>query len=141
MNNPISPFEKWRLETIPQVGFTPEIRELLAMAFEGGRQSVAEKQEPVAWIVKEHLDNPISALVRTQRPTKECNTPLYLRKEWQSLSDEEIRHLKYEYADYTLYDEGDGVCPEVELEVEDFARAIEQALKEKNCEAPGQTNS
>ena len=40
----ISPFEKWRLETIPQVGFTPEIRELLAMAFEGGRQSVADKQ-------------------------------------------------------------------------------------------------
>ena len=46
MNNPISPFEKWRLETIPQVGFTPEIRELLAMAFEGGRQSVIAKQEP-----------------------------------------------------------------------------------------------
>lgn len=45
MDNPISPFEKWRLESIPQVGFTPEIRELLAMAFEGGRQSVAEKHE------------------------------------------------------------------------------------------------
>ena len=43
MNNPISPFEKWRLETIPQVGFTPEIRELLAMAFEGGRQSVLKE--------------------------------------------------------------------------------------------------
>ena len=40
----ISPFEKWRLETIPQVGFTPEIRELLAMAFEGGRQSVLEEK-------------------------------------------------------------------------------------------------
>lgn len=44
MNNPISPFEKWRLETIPQVGFTPEIRELLAMAFEGGRQSVLKEK-------------------------------------------------------------------------------------------------
>jgi hypothetical protein len=44
MGNPISPFEKWRLETIPQVGFTPEIRELLAMAFEGGRQSVLEEK-------------------------------------------------------------------------------------------------
>ena len=44
MNNPISPFEKWRLESIPQVGFTPEIRELLAMAFEGGRQSVLEEK-------------------------------------------------------------------------------------------------
>lgn len=41
----ISPFEKWRLETIPQVGFTPEIRELLAMAFEGGRQSVIQGNE------------------------------------------------------------------------------------------------
>ena len=40
----ISPFEKWRLETIPQVGFTPEIRELLAMAFEGGRQSVLKEK-------------------------------------------------------------------------------------------------
>jgi hypothetical protein len=44
MGNPISPFEKWRLETIPQVGFTPEIKELLAMAFEGGRQSVLEEK-------------------------------------------------------------------------------------------------
>jgi hypothetical protein len=44
MGNPISPFEKWRLETIPQVGFTPEIRELLAMAFEGGRQSVLKEK-------------------------------------------------------------------------------------------------
>lgn len=117
MNNPISPFEKWRLESIPQVGFTPEIRELLAMAFEGGRQSVAEKQEPVAWIVKEHLDNPISALVRTQRPTKECNTPLYLKKEWQSLSDDEIDNIwsmNFEF--------GFRAC----------ARAIEQSLKEKN---------
>lgn len=44
MNNPISPFEKWRLDTIPQVGFTPEIREMLAMAFEGGRQSVLKEK-------------------------------------------------------------------------------------------------
>jgi hypothetical protein len=44
MNNQISPFEKWRLETIPQVGFTPEIRELLAMAFEGGRQSILKEK-------------------------------------------------------------------------------------------------
>ena len=48
MNNPISPFEKWRLETIPQVGFTPEIRELLAMAFEGGRQSVKQEWQSLS---------------------------------------------------------------------------------------------
>lgn len=40
-----SPFEKWRLNCIPQVGFTAEIRELLALAFEGGRQSALESQE------------------------------------------------------------------------------------------------
>ena len=48
MNNPTSPFEKWRLETIPQVGFTPEIRELLAMAFEGGRQSVKQEWQSLS---------------------------------------------------------------------------------------------
>ena len=63
MDNPMSPFEKWRLETIPQVGFTPEIRELLAMAFEGGRQSVAEKQEPVAFDEEEF--NAIAYAYRT----------------------------------------------------------------------------
>lgn len=37
--NEDSPFEQWRLATIPQVAVSPEVLELLALAFEGGRQS------------------------------------------------------------------------------------------------------
>ncbi len=109
MNNPISPFEKWRLETIPQVGFTPEIRELLAMAFEGGRQSVAEKQED--YPSKEEILNKIFDAVYTQYP----------KKEWQSLSDDEIDEI---------WVKSFGSSENVHNL--DFARAIEQALKEKN---------
>ena len=124
MNNPISPFEKWRLETIPQVGFTPEIRELLAMAFEGGRQSVAEKQEPVAWM---NINGDIVSNVHKEEgnkfsvqeiPFSTYTTPLYTHPAtWQSLSDDEIDNIwsmNFEF--------GFRAC----------ARAIEQALKEKN---------
>ena len=34
-----SPFEQWRLATIPQVAVSPEILQLLARAFEDGRES------------------------------------------------------------------------------------------------------
>lgn len=88
MNNPISLFEKWRLDTIPQVGFTPEIRELLAMAFEGGRQSV--------------------------------------KQEWQSLSDDEIEYLECLKAPPV---HPDFINDDSWYE---FARAVEQVLKEKN---------
>lgn len=37
--NADSPFEQWRLATIPQVAMTSELLELLARAFEGGRES------------------------------------------------------------------------------------------------------
>ena len=36
------------------------------------------KDEPVAWVNKEELDNPISAFVRTKHSCGPCNTPLYL---------------------------------------------------------------
>ncbi len=103
MNNPISPFEKWRLETIPQVGFTPEIRELLAMAFEGGRQSVAEKQESVPLIRHE-------------------NGNFSPAPSWQSLSDNEIGKV---------LDDLDIGAAHTDWMI-NFAYAIEQALKEKN---------
>jgi hypothetical protein len=53
-----SPFEKWRLKCIPQVGFNSEIRELLALAFEGGKQSALEQpaQELEAYL-RSALDN------------------------------------------------------------------------------------
>ena len=43
--NQNSPFEQWRLLTIPQVAVSPEILELLARAFEGGRESRNEDIE------------------------------------------------------------------------------------------------
>ena len=100
-------------------------------------------QEPVAWYGKDTafpngnkifvFNNKDDANAYGLRKSVSIQ-PLYTHpaSSWQGLSDDEIQHLKYEYADYTLYDEGDGVCPEVELEVEGFARAIEAKLKEKN---------
>lgn len=37
--NENSPFEQWRLATIPQVAVSPEVLQLLARAFEDGRES------------------------------------------------------------------------------------------------------
>ena len=50
---------------------------------------------------------------------------------WQGLSDDEISHLKYLHVDYELFDEGE-YGTDCNVYVDDFARAIEQALKEKN---------
>ena len=111
MNNPISPFEKWRLETIPQVGFTPEIREMLAMAFEGGRQSVKQEDYPS----KEEILNKIFYAVYTQYP----------KKEWQSLSDDEMKIIQ----NNSWIINADG---SKEFNTFVFARAIEQASRKKN---------
>ena len=54
-----------------------------------------------------------------------------LKKEWQGLSEDEISHLKYLHVDYELFDEGE-YGTDCNVYVDDFARAIEQALKEKN---------
>ena len=54
-----------------------------------------------------------------------------LNKEWVGLSDEELSHLKYLHVDYELFDEGE-YGTECNVYVDEFARAIEQALKEKN---------
>ena len=50
---------------------------------------------------------------------------------WQGLSDDEISHLKYLHVDYELFDEGE-YGTECNVYVDEFARAIEQTLKEKN---------
>jgi hypothetical protein len=113
MNNPISPFEKWRLETIPQVGFTPEIHQLLVLAFEGGRKSLEEKVVlSVAEIRQMHKD--------IQWYQQELQ-----KKEWKSLSDDEIANLETSYDIKMSHDTW-------EFDFYGFARAIDQALKEKN---------
>ena len=92
------------------------------------RQALEEKQEPVAWI----SDSPTKGNGKQLHWTKaeawrwSSNiTPLYTappKKQWVGLTDDEV----FELADTNLYDGGKnyGVLA--------FAKAIEQALKEKN---------
>ena len=62
------------------------------------------KDEPVAWVNKEELDNPISAFVRTKHSCGPCNTPLYLHPQEpkKPMTEEEITkgyqdHFKSEF--------------------------------------------
>jgi len=87
-----------------------------------------KEQEPVAWIQPDHLQKARQApfLCRVE-PTKRMSdfVPIYThppRREWQSLTDDEIWELYY-----------DERIPEGERSDRvDFARAIEAALKERN---------
>ena len=54
-----------------------------------------------------------------------------LAQDWVGLSDEEILELKIKHVDYELFDEGE-YGTECNVYVDDFARAIEAKLKEKN---------
>lgn len=64
-----SPFEQWRLATIPQVAVSRDILELLALAFEGGRQyrqpTTAPREIPESWAT--HGGLWIEALYKHQR--------------------------------------------------------------------------
>ena len=60
------------------------------------------------------------------------------QREWVGLTEEEYQDIRYgsddesgPYVDYTIYEEGDGY-EEIEIYVDDFAKAIEAKLKEKN---------
>ena len=69
-------------------------------------------------------------------------TPVYKappQREWQGLTDEEYNAIRYghdengePYVDYELFEEGE-YGMEVNIYVDDFARAIEAKLKEKNA--------
>jgi len=54
--NQDSPFETWRLANLKQVAVSPEILELLALAFEGGRLSKREWRGLTDEEVKEIID-------------------------------------------------------------------------------------
>jgi hypothetical protein len=77
------------------------------------------EQEPKAWML---TDDSGMRFVSVDRPHPDF-VPLYTappRREWRSLTNEEI---------YPLYNE-----PRSDAEILEFARAVEQALKEKNHE-------
>jgi hypothetical protein len=69
-----------------------------------------------------------------------CSDVLALlpRREWVGLTEEEYKNIRYgsddesgPYVSYTSYDEGDDY-EEIEIHVDDFAKAIEAKLREKN---------
>jgi hypothetical protein len=87
------------------------------------RQALETEQEPVAWI-SEGGDVSRSKRYMDEMGFK-CN-PLYTApKQWVSLTDEEIQDLSYLSQ---KIDEGNAAW----FDRWGFARAIEQALKEKN---------
>jgi hypothetical protein len=90
------------------------------------RQALETEQEPVAWMYewdsRKHLTFTDQRFVEQAHPHFNKSTPLYtapLKKQWVGLTDEEHDSIKRNYHDMTWT-------------LEMFARAIEQALKEKN---------
>ena len=83
--------------------------------------------EPVAWASSLDFDDDdqeiIAAKDNGKLGTSNCDIPLYTRpKQWVGLTDEEV----FELADTNLYEGGKN------FGVLAFAKAIEQALKERN---------
>jgi hypothetical protein len=104
------------------------------------------EQEPVAWAGFNERGECREIVTRDVRKTipyypTEGMTPLYAippRREWVGLTEEEYKNIRYGsdesgelYVSYTSYDEGDGY-EEIEIYVDDFAKAIEAKLREKN---------
>ena len=100
--------------------------DIIRMALEAGidelRQALETEQEPVLWL-KTWFDGSVSALKTKSYAFADRELePLYTappKKEWVGLTDEEHYSIKHNYHNMTWT-------------LEMFARAIEQALKEKN---------
>jgi hypothetical protein len=97
------------------------------------QQEQEQEQEPVAWMVTDKDGRHF--IFRINKPViseGETLTPLYThppRREWQSLTEEEIRELTF-HNQRTLWPRPDR--SDVRATAIPFARAIEQALKERN---------
>ena len=95
----------------------------IAQAYERGWNAALAQQKPVAWASSLDFDDDdqeiIPAKDKGKLGTSNCDIPLYATpKQWVALTDEEVSDV----IDNVL--EGGGWL--------DVARAIEQALKEKN---------
>jgi hypothetical protein len=91
------------------------------------RQALEAEQEPVAWASSLDFDDDdqevIPAKDKGKLGTSNCDIPLYATpKQWVGLTDDVV----FELADTNLYEGGKN------FGVLAFAKAIEQALKEKN---------
>jgi hypothetical protein len=99
-------------------------------------QQQEQKQEPVAWIQPDHLQKARQApfLCRVE-PTKRMSdfVPIFThppRREWQGLTEEEIGDVFQAARNAKLGSANDN--SRHRLSVVEIARAIEQALKERN---------
>ena len=113
-----------------QKGYTVDAITALKAALEQPEQ---EQAEPVAWMVYT-LDG--KSVCVTDNPADFAEghraLPLYThppRREWQSLTEEEIRKLTF-HNQRTLWPRPDR--SDVRATAIPFARAVEQALKERN---------
>ena len=98
----------------------------IAQAYERGWNAALAQQEPVAWLSTDCIGE--RYLCFTKPKDNDPVQPLYTappRKQWVGLTDEEIQDLSYLSQ---KIDEGNAAW----FDRCGFARAIEQALKEKN---------
>jgi hypothetical protein len=135
-----------------------EIHRLIGVV--GGMALAQPEQEPVAWLESEPSTKnwPLRNLfanswsnsyssrwhVGSKKPDAPLGnrlTPLYLappQREWVGLTEEEYKNIRYgsdesgPYVSYGEYDEGYECGSEIEIYVDDFAKAIEAKLREKN---------
>ena len=96
------------------------------------RQALAQpEQEPVAWL---EYDSDDYLFLSGKR---EGAFPVFTAspsKPWVSLTDEELKEIQFSrdtQVEYVTYDEGEDHF-EIDIFPENFARAIEAKLKEKN---------
>jgi hypothetical protein len=97
------------------------------------------EQEPVAWMVRDQVDGcryP-SALKNPAGSINGESQPLYTappQREWVGMTDDELKKIQFStdtQVEYVTYDEGE-YGTEIDIFPENFAKAIEAKLKEKN---------
>ena len=113
------------------IGHALEDYEYHNKATETLRQALAQpEQEPVAW--EKNYD--LACTLLRQAHDILATTQYPIKRPWVSLTDEEIEKIQYSKdteVEYELFDEGE-YGMEINIYPEQFARAIEAALRSKN---------
>jgi hypothetical protein len=117
-------------------GFRSTATDSLRAALAQQEQEQEHEQEPVAWGLQNDEGQVFDCIAPGSRiELSEYNVPLFThppRREWQSLTEGEMHGL-YRRAGLEAYYPRDGVVQyEYERRLDEYARAIEAALKERN---------
>jgi hypothetical protein len=125
-----------KFESLWEIGIDAVYRVELLPDIQALRQAIeqAEKQEPVAWMYKGNFHD----FDPSEWASPEfVVTPLFTapqQREWVGLTDDELKEIQFSTdteVEYVTYDEGE-YGTEIDIFPENFARAIEAMLKEKN---------